>query len=55
MTHMAAIAKAISRAFTSTSSSDTEVLKQLVMFAAAGLLIGILAMTWGLDLSPGLF
>jgi len=52
---MAAIAKAFSRAFSSTASSDADTLKQIIMFAAAGLLVGLLFMTWGLDLSPGFF
>jgi hypothetical protein len=55
MVAMATIAKAFSRVFSSTASEELDVFKQVVMFAAAGLLIGVLAMTYGLDLSPGFF
>jgi ribose/xylose/arabinose/galactoside ABC-type transport system permease subunit len=50
---MTTIARALSRAFV--SIKDVEVLKQLVMFAAAGLLVSLLMLTYGLDLSPGFF
>ena len=56
---MAAIARVIARAFPNTSFSttvfDIEVLKQLALFCGAGLLVSLLLMTYGLDLSPGLF
>jgi hypothetical protein len=32
-----------------------EILKQLALFCGAGLLVSLLMMTYGLDLSPGLF
>lgn len=35
--------------------NDTEVLKQLALFCAAGLFVGVLMLTYGIDLSPGLF
>jgi len=50
---MAAIARALSRAFI--TINDVEVLKQLVLFAAAGLLVSLLLLTYGVDLSPGFF
>jgi len=50
---MAAIARALSRAFI--VINDVEILKQLVMFAAAGLFVSLLMLTYGIDLSPGFF
>ncbi|MFO1108313.1 MAG: hypothetical protein U1E61_03915 [Bradyrhizobium sp.] len=50
---MAAIAQALSRAFDTIHDGDP--LKQLVIFCAAGLLVSLLVMAYGLDLSPGLF
>jgi hypothetical protein len=50
---MATIARALSRAFI--TISEVEVLKQLVLFAAAGLFVSLLLLTYGVDLSPGLF
>jgi hypothetical protein len=50
---MTTIARALSRAFI--TIRDVEVLKQLVLFAAAGLLVSVLMMTYGVDLSPGFF
>jgi len=50
---MTTIARALSRAlFTITRVT---VLKQLLLFAAAGLFVSVLMMTYGLDLSPGFF
>jgi hypothetical protein len=37
------------------SVSDLDILKQIALFCGAGLLISLLAMTYGLDLSPGFF
>jgi ribose/xylose/arabinose/galactoside ABC-type transport system permease subunit len=51
---MTAIAKAISRLFL-TKSDEFDILKQVALFALAGLLVTLLALTWGLDLSPGFF
>lgn len=50
---MTAIARALSRAFI--TINDIDVLKQLVLIAAAGLLVSVLLMTYGVDLSPGFF
>jgi hypothetical protein len=50
---MAAIARALSRAFV--TIDRFEILKQLVLFAAAGLFVSALMMTCGLDLGPGFF
>jgi hypothetical protein len=50
---MAAIARALSRAFI--TISEVEVLKQLVFFAAAGLFVSLLLLTYGLDLSARFF
>jgi hypothetical protein len=56
---MAAIARVIARAFPKTSSAttsfDAEVLKQLALLCGAGLLVSLLLMTYGLDLSAGFF
>jgi ribose/xylose/arabinose/galactoside ABC-type transport system permease subunit len=51
---MTALAKAVSRAFLSTSD-DNETLKQIALFCAAGLLVSVLLLTYGVDLSPGFF
>lgn len=50
---MTAIARALSRAIG--TINDTEILKQLVLFCAASLFVALLMLTYGLDLSPGLF
>ena len=50
---MTAIAQALSRALVTVR--DVETLKQLAMFCGAGLLVSLLLLTWGLDLSPGFF
>jgi hypothetical protein len=52
---MAAIARAwFFRAFP-TNSLAAETLKQITLICAAGLLVSLLLMTYGLDLSPGFF
>jgi hypothetical protein len=51
---MAAIARVLARKFP-TTRTDVEILKQLGLFCAAGLLVSLLMMTYGLDLSPGFF
>jgi hypothetical protein len=51
---MAAIARAFSRAFP-VSISESETLKQLLLLGCAGLLVSVLMMTYGVDLSPGFF
>ncbi len=50
---MTAIVQALVRSYH--VAKDIEILKQLLMFCAAGLLVSLLAMTYGLDLSPGFF
>ena len=50
---MAALVRALSRAFI--TINEVDVLKQLVLFAAAGLFVSLLLLTYGVDLSPGFF
>ncbi len=50
---MTAVARALSRAFV--TFNDTEILKQLALFCGAGLLVSLLLLTYGVDLSPGFF
>ena len=50
---MTAIARALSRVIGTVN--DIECLKQLVLLCAAGLFVALLMLTYGLDLSPGLF
>ncbi len=50
---MTAIAHALSRAFQSTREID--ILKQIALFCGAGLLVSLLCMSYGLDLSVGFF
>jgi hypothetical protein len=50
---MTAIARALSRALTTINEVDT--LKQLLLFCLAGLFVSVLLITYGVDLSPGLF
>jgi len=50
---MTAIAHALSRAFQSAGEFDA--LKQIVLFCAVGLLVSLVCLTYGLDLSPGFF
>ena len=52
---MAAIARALNRAFPTTASLQVETLTQLALLAGAGLLVFFALMTYGLDLSPGFF
>ena len=51
---MATIARAWFRAFPK-NSLEAETLKQITLLCAAGLLVSVLLMTYGLDLSPGFF
>jgi hypothetical protein len=51
---MAAIAKALSKAFPAISS-DTEMLKTVAMFCGVGLVASLLLASYGLDLSAGFF
>ena len=50
---MTTIAYTLIRTFC--SASDIEALKQIALFCGAGLLVSLLALTYGLDLSPGFF
>jgi hypothetical protein len=50
---MTAIAQALSRAII--TINENEVLKQLALLSAAGLFVFLLMLTYGVDLSPGLF
>ncbi len=50
---MTAIARALSRAYITVA--EVETLKQLLLFCLAGLLVSVLMMTYGVDLSPGFF
>jgi hypothetical protein len=51
---MVAIAKALARALPK-DSLELEVLKQLALFCGAGLLVSLLLLSYGLDLSPAFF
>jgi hypothetical protein len=48
-----AIAHALSRAFQ--SAGDFDALKQIALFCGAGLLVTLICLSYGLDLSPGFF
>jgi hypothetical protein len=50
---MTAIAHALSRVFVTVN--EVEVLKQLALFCGAGLLVSLLALSYGVDLSPAFF
>jgi hypothetical protein len=50
---MTAIASAMSRAIRSITGAD--VLKHFVFFCGAGILVFVLSLTYGVDLSSGLF
>ena len=49
---MTAIVQTLARAF---SVRDIDVLKHVALFCGAGLLVTLMALTYGLDLSPGFF
>jgi hypothetical protein len=51
---MAALVRVLARRFPATEL-EAEILKQLVLFCGAGLLISLVLMSYGLDLSPGFF
>jgi hypothetical protein len=51
---MTAIAQVISRAF-HTTSLEGESFKTIVIFCGAGLLVSLILVSYGLDLSPGFF
>ena len=50
---MTAIAHALSRALQSTGEFET--LKLIALFGGVGLLLSLVSLTYGLDLSPGFF
>jgi ribose/xylose/arabinose/galactoside ABC-type transport system permease subunit len=50
---MTAIVRVFSRAITTINGN--EILKQIVLLCAAGLFVSLLMLTYGIDLSPGLF
>jgi hypothetical protein len=50
---MTAIAQALSRAFQSVD--EFESLKQVAIFCGIGLLVSLVCLSYGLDLSPGFF
>jgi hypothetical protein len=50
---MTAIAHALSRAFQPTGEFDT--LKLIALACGVGLLLSLVSLTYGLDLSPGFF
>ena len=50
---MTAIVQTLVRSFY--LAKEIEVLKQIIMFSAAGLLVSLLVMSYGVDLSPGFF
>jgi hypothetical protein len=50
---MTAIAHALSRTFQSAGEFNT--LKQIALFCAAGLLVSLICLSYGVDLSPGFF
>jgi hypothetical protein len=49
---MTAIIQALFRSY---SAREIETLKQIAMLCGAGLLVSLLALTYGIDLSPGFF
>jgi hypothetical protein len=51
---MAVIAKILARRVPATDA-EAAILKQVALFCCAGLLVSILMMTYGVDLSPGFF
>ena len=50
---MTVISQALSRVLATVE--PTEILKQLAMFCGAGLLVALMLLTYGIDLSPGFF
>ena len=51
---MAAIVRVLARALPK-ELLEVEILKQIALFCGAGLLVSLLMLTYGLDLSVGLF
>jgi hypothetical protein len=54
ITEMAAIARLLARRVPATQA-EADILKQLALFCCAGLLVSLLMMSYGVDLSPGFF
>ena len=50
---MSAIGRVLSR--TLVTVSENEILKQIALLCGAGLLVSLLMLTYGIDLSPGFF
>jgi hypothetical protein len=50
----AAIARFLTRRVPATQA-EADILKQIALFCCAGLFVSLLLMTYGLDLSPGVF
>jgi len=50
---MTQIVQTLARSFQ--SAAEIEIIKQLVLLCGAGLLASLLALTYGIDLSPGFF
>jgi hypothetical protein len=51
---MAAVARVLARNF-STTALASEALNNIAMLCSAGLLVSLILMSYGLDLSPGFF
>ena len=51
---MAALVQAFSH-LSATANIETDTLKALAIFCGAGLAVSLVSVTFGLDLSPGLF
>jgi hypothetical protein len=51
---MTAITRVLTRVFLESTPAD-DAFKQLALFCCAGLLVSVLLMTYGLDLSPSFF
>ena len=51
---MAAITRVLASAFPATAA-EAGILEQLALLCGAGLLVSLLVMTYGVDLSPGFF
>jgi ribose/xylose/arabinose/galactoside ABC-type transport system permease subunit len=51
---MATIARLLARRVPATQA-EADILKQIALFCCAGLLVSLLMMTYGVDLSPGFF
>jgi len=52
---MIALVRVLARAFPTESSFTAKVLKQFALFCCAALLVSILSLTYGVDLSFGFF